>query len=155
MRPGHSRFVYVPQDDVFPAGQSVREVVLNRLAEDSTEGHGAETQANIALTRTGFNRSGSACRRALGQLGGSNWPWRARGTASARFAVAGRTYESSQSLPGIRLARATPAKQPIFGYVVATHDRAFCVRASPMKSLKSTGPIRRFFRTPRNYEVFI
>src|SRR3954453_18034072 len=49
-----TRFGYVPQDDAFPAGKTVREVVLDALALDGTEEHESATQATIALTRTGF-----------------------------------------------------------------------------------------------------
>ncbi len=150
MRRG-TRFVYVPQDDVFPAGQSVREVVLNRLAEDSTEEHEAETQANIALTRTGFTDPAQPA----DVLSGG---WR------KRLALAGALASRPDlllldeptnhlDLPGIvwleRLLRSAN-----FGYVVATHDRAFLrAVADEIIEINRAYP-GGFFRAPGNYEEF-
>ena len=49
-----ARLGYLAQDDVFAAGQSVREVVLAALAEEPIEDHERETRAAITLTQVGF-----------------------------------------------------------------------------------------------------
>src|SRR5437868_14574043 len=49
-----ARLGYVPQDDVFAPGRTVREVVLAALADEPAEEHERRTRAAIALTQAGF-----------------------------------------------------------------------------------------------------
>src|SRR5262245_52321358 len=48
------RIGYLPQDDVFPAGKSAREIVIDGQADDHLEEHERETRAAITLTQLGF-----------------------------------------------------------------------------------------------------
>src|SRR2546430_1906581 len=50
----NARLGYVAQDDVFPAGLSARQIVLEALAEEPIEDRERATRAAIALTRAGF-----------------------------------------------------------------------------------------------------
>src|ERR1019366_7900390 len=49
-----ARLAYLAQDDTFPAGMSVREVLLAALAEESIEDDERETRTEITLTQVGF-----------------------------------------------------------------------------------------------------
>src|SRR5207249_5354804 len=49
-----ARLGYLPQDDVFPAGQTARGVLLAALANEPIEDHERETRAAITLTQVGF-----------------------------------------------------------------------------------------------------
>ena len=117
-----ARVGYVPQDDVFPEGQSVRDVVLARLTGDSLEEHERETQAAIALTRVGFEDF----ERPASTLSGG---WRKRLALARELAREPEILLLDEptnhlDLPGVvwleELLRSSP-----FGYLVATHDRAF------------------------------
>ena len=116
------RIGYVTQDDVFPAGQTVREVVQGALADEAIDEHERSTQVSIALTRTGFN---DAEQKADVLSGG----WRKRLALAREMARRPDLLLLDEptnhlDLPGViwleRLLRAAP-----FGYVVITHDRAF------------------------------
>jgi ABC transport system ATP-binding/permease protein len=116
------RLGYLAQDDTFAPGQSVREVLLDAQTSDSLEDHERETQAAIVLTQVGFQDPDQPAHALSGG-------WRKR-LSLARELV--RKPEillldeptNHLDLPGIvwleRLLRAAP-----FGYVAATHDRAF------------------------------
>jgi ATP-binding cassette subfamily F protein uup len=117
-----ARLGYVPQDDTFAPGQSVRAVVLAALADEPVEEHERATRAAITLTQVGFRDPDQPADTLSGG-------WRKR-LALAR-ALARRPDlllldepTNHLDLPGIvwleRLLRAAP-----FGYLVATHDRAF------------------------------
>jgi ABC transport system ATP-binding/permease protein len=117
-----ARVGYVPQDDIFPAGTSVRDVILTALMADDLEEHERETQAAITLTQVGFADHDQAASTLSGG-------WRKR-LALAR-ALARRPDillldepTNHLDLPGVvwleGLLRAAP-----FGYLGATHDRAF------------------------------
>src|SRR5881227_942701 len=45
---------YLPQEEVFPAGQTARGVLLAALAKEPIEDHERETRAAITLTQVGF-----------------------------------------------------------------------------------------------------
>src|SRR5438067_4740884 len=49
-----ARVGYLSQEDVFPAGQTAREVVLAGLVEEGLEEHERDTRAAITLTQVGF-----------------------------------------------------------------------------------------------------
>ena len=113
---------YLAQDDQFPAGKSVREVLLDAQRTDTLEDYERETAAAKTLTQVGFEDSDQ---RADHLSGG----WRKR-LALARELVRKPDFllldepTNHLDLPGIvwleRLLRAAP-----FGYLVATHDRTF------------------------------
>ncbi len=117
-----ARIGYVPQDDTFAPGRTARQVLLDALADEHLEDHERETRAAITLTQLGFEDPD----RPADVLSGG---WRKR-LAVARELVRRPDLllldepTNHLDLPGIvwleRLLRAAP-----FGYVVATHDRAF------------------------------
>jgi len=116
------RIGYLPQDDIFPPGLTAREVILAGLTDGSLEDHERETQAAITLTQVGFEDHDQL---ATAMSGG----WRKR-LAVARELARKPDFllldepTNHLDLPGIiwleRLLRAAP-----FGYLAATHDRAF------------------------------
>jgi ATP-binding cassette subfamily F protein uup len=117
-----ARVGYLAQDDVFAPGQSIRDVVHGALADEPLEEHERETRAAITLTQVGFTEPD----RPADVLSGG---WRKR-LALARALVRRPDLllfdepTNHLDLPGIvwleRLLRTAP-----FGYMVATHDRAF------------------------------
>jgi len=113
---------YLSQDDTFPVGQSAREVVLAALADEHLEDHERETRAAITLTQVGFEDHDQ---QASTLSGG----WQKRLTLARELArrpdfLLMDEPTNHLDLPGVvwleRLLRAAP-----FGYLVATHDRAF------------------------------
>src|SRR5437764_3223569 len=50
-----ARVSYVAQEDVFPPGQTVRQVVLAAVADEPIEDHERSTRVAIALTRAGIS----------------------------------------------------------------------------------------------------
>jgi ATP-binding cassette subfamily F protein uup len=147
-----ARVAYVAQEDVFPNGQTVREAVLAALAEEPVEDHERATRAAIALTQAGF---ADADRPAEVLSGG----WRKRlalACAMARRPDLLLLDEPTNHLdvPGIvwleRLLRAAP-----FGYVVATHDRAFLrAVADEVIEINRAYP-GGYFRAPGSYDEFV
>jgi ATP-binding cassette subfamily F protein uup len=117
-----AKLCYLPQEDVFAPGQTVREVLLTALAREPIEDHEREVRTAATLTQFGFP---DADQPANVLSGG----WRKR-LALAREMVCRPDFllldepTNHLDLPGIvwleRLLRAAP-----FGYLVATHDRAF------------------------------
>jgi ABC transport system ATP-binding/permease protein len=117
-----ARIGYVPQDDVFPSDSTARDVLLATLADQHLEDHERETRTTITLTQVGF----ADPEQPAGTLSGG---WRKR-LALARELVRQPDIllldepTNHLDLPGVvwleRLLCAAP-----FGYLVATHDRAF------------------------------
>ena len=117
-----ARVGYVAQNDVFPAGMSVRAVLLAVLADESIEDYERDTQTAITLTQVGF----SDFEQRADHLSGG---WRKRLSLARELARRPDLLLLDEptnhlDLPGIvwleRLLRAAP-----FGYLVATHDRTF------------------------------
>ncbi len=107
---------------MFDAGQSVRDVVLAGLDAESIEEHERETRTAITLTQVGF----ADLDQPAGTLSGG---WRKRLALARELARRPDLLLLDEptnhlDLPGIvwleRLLREAP-----FGYIVATHDRAF------------------------------
>ncbi|MFO0824237.1 MAG: ABC-F family ATP-binding cassette domain-containing protein [Gemmataceae bacterium] len=116
------RIGYIPQDDVFPPGMSAREVLMAALAEDGLEEHERETQAAITLTQVGF-----ADHDQLAETMSGGWRKRlavARQLARKPDLLLLDEPTNHLDLPGVvwleKLLRNAP-----FGYLAATHDRAF------------------------------
>lgn len=146
------RIGYVPQDDVFEAGSSVRDVVMSRLAKDGDlEEHERETRAAIALTRVGFDDLD----KPADILSGG---WRKRLALAREFAREPDVLLLDEptnhlDLPGVvwleRLLRAAP-----FGYVVATHDRSFLrAVAEEIVEISRAYP-GGVFRSPGGYDEY-
>jgi ATP-binding cassette subfamily F protein uup len=147
-----TRLGYLAQDDVFPPGQSVRDVVHAALAGEPCEEHEREVQTALTLTQVGFTDFDQAA----DVLSGG---WRKR-LALARELVRRPDVllldepTNHLDLPGIiwleRLLRAAP-----FGYVVATHDRAFLrAVADTLVEIGRVYPDG-YFRAPGSYDEFI
>jgi len=117
-----TRLGYLGQDDVFAPGQTVRDVLLDALRAEPIEDHERETRTAVALTQMAFAND----EQQADTLSGG---WRKR-LSLARELVRRPDVllldepTNHLDLPGIlwleRLLRAAP-----FGYLVATHDRAF------------------------------
>lgn len=146
-----ARIAYVAQDDTFGADQTVREVVVAALAAEPIEDNERTTRAAIVLTQTGF----ADLDQAAEVLSGG---WRKR-LALARALVSRPDLllldepTNHLDLPGIvwleRLLRAAP-----FGYVVATHDRAFLrAIADEVIEINRVYP-GGYFRAAGSYETF-
>ncbi len=113
---------YLAQDDAFAPELSVRDVLIAALADEELEDYERDTRAAITLTQVGFLDHD----RPAHVLSGG---WRKR-LSLARELVKKPDFllldepTNHLDLPGIvwleRLLRASS-----FGYLVATHDRAF------------------------------
>jgi ABC transport system ATP-binding/permease protein len=146
------RLGYLSQEDVFPQGLTVREVLLAALADDTIEDHERETRIAITLTQVGFTDS----EQSADILSGG---WRKRLSLARELARRPDVLLLDEptnhlDLPGIvwleRLLRAAP-----FGYLVATHDRAFLrAVANEVVEVSRVYP-GGSFRAPGTYEQFI
>jgi ATP-binding cassette subfamily F protein uup len=147
-----ARLGFLAQEDRFPAGQTVREVVLAALADEPIEDHEREVRVAVTLTQVGF---GDPDQPADSLSGG----WRKR-LALARELVRKPDLllldepTNHLDLPGIvwleRLLRAAP-----FAYLVATHDRAFLrAVADQIIEISKVYP-EGYFRAAGNYDAFV
>jgi ATP-binding cassette subfamily F protein uup len=146
-----TRLGYLAQDDVFAAGQTARDVVLAALADEPIEAHERETRAAIILTQVGFTDPD----RPADVLSGG---WRkrlglARELARRPDLLLLDEPTNHLDLPGIvwleRLLRAAA-----FGYLVATHDRAFLrAVADEVIEINRAYP-GGYFRAPGSYDQF-
>lgn len=145
------RIGYVAQDDTFPEGQTVLQVLLTQLAEDGGEAHEHEVLAAKTLTQFGFV---DQTQRADTLSGG----WRKR-LALARQIVRAPDFllldepTNHLDLPGIvwleKLLRSAS-----FGYLVSTHDRAFLQAvAEEVMEINRAYPSG-YFRSPGSYDDF-
>jgi ATP-binding cassette subfamily F protein uup len=146
-----ARVGYVAQNDLFPAGQTVLDVLVTALAADPIEDYEREPLAAITLTQVGFV---DFSQRA-DQLSGG---WRKR-LSLARELVRNPDLllldepTNHLDLPGIawleRLLRASP-----FGYLVATHDRTFLRAVADEVIEVSRVYPGGSFRAPGSYDDF-
>jgi ATP-binding cassette subfamily F protein uup len=146
-----TRVCYLAQDDTFPAGQSVRDVIVAGLAGENLEDHERETRAVITLSQVGFDDPG----RPADVLSGG---WRKRLSLARELAKEPDFLLLDEptnhlDLPGVvwleRLLKAAP-----FGFLVVTHDRAFLRAVSSEVIEISRSYPSGFFRAPGNYEQF-
>jgi ATP-binding cassette subfamily F protein uup len=147
-----ARLGYLAQDDVFAPGQTVRDVVLAALADETIEEHERDTRAAIALTLVGLDDPD----RPADVLSGG---WRKRLALARELARRPDLLLLDEptnhlDLPGIvwleRLLRTAP-----FGYVVATHDRAFLrAVADEIVEINRVYP-GGSFRAPGSYDDFV
>jgi ATP-binding cassette subfamily F protein uup len=117
-----TRIGYVPQDDVFPADQTARGVLLAALAHERADDYELMPRVERVLTQVGF-----ADREQLAANLSGGWRKRlglARALVQEPDLVLMDEPTNHLDLPGVRwLERLLRAAS--FGYVVATHDRAF------------------------------
>jgi ABC transport system ATP-binding/permease protein len=146
-----ARVGHVAKDDTFDPGQTARDVVRAALAGEPLEEHERDTRAAITLTQVGFTDPDQPADTLSGG-------WRKR-LALARELVRRPDLllldepTNHLDLPGIvwleRLLRAAP-----FGYVVATHDRAFLrAVADEVIEINRVYP-GGYFRAPGSYDDF-
>lgn len=146
------KMAYVAQDDKFPEGMRVREVVLAALAQEPLDEHDRETRANIVLDQVGF----VDLEQPAHLLSGG---WRKRLSIARELVrqpdlVLMDEPTNHLDLPGIlwleRLLRAAP-----FAYLVATHDRAFLrAVAEDILEINRAYP-GGTFRTDASYDLFL
>jgi ABC transport system ATP-binding/permease protein len=146
-----ARIGYLAQDDTFPDGLSARDVLLAAVADEHLEAHERDTRVAITLTQVGF---ADPDQQASTLSGG----WRKR-LALARELVRRPDVllldepTNHLDLPGVvwleRLLRSAG-----FGYLVATHDRAFLrAVADEIIEVSRTYPTG-IFRVAGTYEEF-
>jgi len=143
---------YVPQDDRFEPGVSVREVVLGSLAQESIEDHEKEIRATIVLDQFGFEDDGKLAQNLSGG-------WRKRLSLASQvirkpdFLLLDEPT-NHLDLPGIHWLEEFLQGAP-FGFLVATHDRAFLRAVSrDILELNRVYPEGQF-RSDGGYDLFL
>jgi ATP-binding cassette subfamily F protein uup len=146
-----ARVGYLPQEDTFEPGHTARDAVLAALAADHLEDHERDTRAAIALTWVGFVDPDQPADTLSGG-------WRKRLALARELAREPDVLLMDEptnhlDLPGVvwleRLLRDAD-----FGYLVATHDRAFLrAVARDVIEIDRAYP-GGFFRADGGYDVF-
>ena len=146
-----ARIGYLAQDDRFEPGKTLREVIVDALAGENLEDYERETRAAIHLTRVGFNDHDLIAEKLSGG-------WRKRLSLARELAFEPDLLLLDEptnhlDLPGIlwleRLLRSSN-----FGYLVATHDRAFLrAVADEILEINKVYPAG-YFRSKGSYEDF-
>jgi ABC transport system ATP-binding/permease protein len=146
-----ARIGYLAQDDLFEPGKTLREVIVDALAGENLEDYERETRAAIHLTRVGFNDHDLVAEKLSGG-------WRKRLSLARELAFEPDLLLLDEptnhlDLPGIlwleRLLRSSN-----FGYLVATHDRAFLrAVADEILEINKVYPAG-YFRSKGSYEDF-
>ena len=142
---------FVSQDDLFAKQHTVRDAVLAGFANESIEEHERETRTAIALTQVGFTDFDQMASTLSGG-------WRKRLALARELAREPDLLLMDEptnhlDLPGVvwleKLLRAAP-----FGYLVATHDRAFLrAVADDIIEISRVYPAG-VFRTEGGYDSF-
>jgi len=122
------RIDYLSQDDSFPEEKTVREVILDALADKHLDDYECETTAATVLSQVGFD---SFEQRADTLSGG----WRKRLSIARVLARAPDFLLMDEptnhlDLPGVIWLERLLASAP-FGYMAASHDRAFLRAIAP------------------------
>jgi ATP-binding cassette subfamily F protein uup len=117
-----ARVAYLPQDERFMAGLSVEDVVRAGLADESLEEHERDTRTAITLTQLGFANP----EQQADVLSGG---WRKRLALARALALQPEFLLLDEptnhlDVPGIAWLERF-LRGATFGYLVATHDRAF------------------------------
>lgn len=146
-----ARIGYLAQDDIFEPGKTLREVIVDALAGENLEDYERETRAAIHLTRVGFTDHDLVAEKLSGG-------WRKRLSLARELAFEPDLMLLDEptnhlDLPGIlwleRLLRSSN-----FGYLVATHDRAFLrAVADEIMEINKAYPVG-YFRSKGTYEDF-
>lgn len=147
-----TRIGFLAQDDFFEPGSTVREVMLLALAGMPMEDYERETQAAIYLTKVGFEDHDQFAHLLSGG-------WRKRLGLARELMLKPDLLLLDEptnhlDLPGIlwleRLLRSST-----FGYLVATHDRAFLrAVADDILEINRVYPAG-YFRSVGSYEDFV
>ncbi|MFO0863220.1 MAG: ABC-F family ATP-binding cassette domain-containing protein [Gemmataceae bacterium] len=146
-----ARIGYVAQDDRFPAGTTVRDILLAALSDGSLEDHERETRAAITLTQVGFNDPDQPADILSGG-------WRKR-LSLARELVQRPDFllldepTNHLDLPGIVWLEKL-LRDGRVGYLAATHDRAFLRAISDEVIEISRIYPEGFFRASGSYDDF-
>ena len=146
-----ARIGFVAQDDTFPEGLNILDVMLEGLKDSIEEEHDRETQAKIILGKVGF----TDLEKPAHLLSGG---WRKRLSIARELAKQPDLLLFDEptnhlDLPGIVwLEEFLRSSQ--FGYVVVTHDRAFLQAvADEILEINKAFPSG-YFRTDGNYETY-
>ena len=146
-----ARIGLLAQDDVFTPEQTVREALLAALADEPIEEHERETRVAATLTQVGF----TLLDQMVETLSGG---WRKR-LSLARELVRRPDLllldepTNHLDLPGIVWLESQLRAAP-FGYLVATHDRAFLRAVADEVIEVSRVYPGGFFRAPGSYDQF-